>query len=329
MFTRLTGRGRLIVPDLIGFGDSGRPDIAYELDDHIRYLDAWFDALELDNVTLVVQDYGAAFGVSWAARHSDRVKAVLLAEPVIRDIASADLPEPFVQAQQLIRTPGDGEKFVVEDNLFLTQVLPGAFLTPPAQEDLDVYLAPFPTAESRGHLIKFPRNLPIDGNPASSVDFLERSVDWLKTSNDVPKLLLTFEPGFLLTPPEILAWATENIAAPRGPSRRRGRPLRPGRAASGHRRRRPRPAGACRGSEMSIADSIRVADAVRPPDPPLNSMRFSNASRPAASSANAPTPLPTSRSRGSKRHGSAHTGSRSPRAEPVRRSASCSTSSSG
>ncbi|SDU27410.1 haloalkane dehalogenase [Gordonia westfalica] len=212
VFTRLTGRGRLIVPDLIGFGDSGRPDIAYELDDHIRYLDAWFDALELDNVTLVVQDYGAAFGVSWAARHSDRVKAVLLAEPVIRDIASADLPEPFVQAQQLIRTPGDGEKFVVEDNLFLTQVLPGAFLTPPAQEDLDVYLAPFPTAESRGHLIKFPRNLPIDGNPASSVDFLERSVDWLKTSNDVPKLLLTFEPGFLLTP-EILAWATENIAA--------------------------------------------------------------------------------------------------------------------
>lgn len=212
VFTRLTGRGRLIVPDLIGFGDSGRPDIAYELDDHIRYLDAWFDALDLRDVTLVVQDYGAAFGVSWAARHSGRVKAVLLAEPVIRDIASADLPEPFVQAQQLIRTPGDGEKFVVEDNLFLTQVLPGAFLTPPAQEDLDVYLAPFPTPESRGHLIKFPRNLPIDGTPASSVDFLERSVDWLKTSNDVPKLLLTFEPGFLLTP-EILSWVTENIAA--------------------------------------------------------------------------------------------------------------------
>ncbi len=212
VFTRLVGRGRLLVPDLIGFGDSGRPDIAYELDDHIRYLDAWFDALGLNNVTLVVQDYGAAFGASWAARHSGRVKAVLLAEPVIRDIASADLPEPFVQAQALIRTSGDGEKFVVEDNLFLTQVLPGAFLTPPAQEDLDVYLAPFPTPESRAHLIKFPRNLPIDGNPAASVDFLERSVDWLKTSTDVPKLLLTFEPGFLLTP-EILSWATENIAA--------------------------------------------------------------------------------------------------------------------
>ncbi|MCF8604000.1 haloalkane dehalogenase [Gordonia sp. HY442] len=212
VFAELTGRGRLLAPDLIGFGDSGRPDIAYELDDHLRYLEAWFDALNLRNVTLVVQDYGAAFGVAWASRHPDRVKAVLLAEPVIRDIESADLPEPFVQAQQLIRTPGDGEKFVVEGNLFLTQVLPGAFLNPPSEESLAVYLAPFPTAEGRGHLIKFPRNLPIDGVPASSVDFLEANVEWLTTSNDVPKLLLTFEPGFLVTP-GILQWAKDNVAA--------------------------------------------------------------------------------------------------------------------
>ncbi|WP_137809421.1 MULTISPECIES: haloalkane dehalogenase [unclassified Gordonia (in: high G+C Gram-positive bacteria)] len=211
VFTRLAGRGRLIAADLIGFGDSGRPDIAYELDDNVRYLDAWFEALDLRRVTLVLQDYGAAFGIDWAAKHPDRVKAVLLAEPVLRDIASADLPEPFVQAQQLIRTPGDGEKFVVDDNLFLTQVLPGAFLEPPAQEDLDVYLAPFPTAEGRGHLIRFPRNLPIDGDPAGTVEFLDRSAEWLGNSTDVPKLLLTFEPGFLLTP-EILAWATTHIA---------------------------------------------------------------------------------------------------------------------
>ncbi|WP_374614131.1 alpha/beta fold hydrolase [Gordonia sp. (in: high G+C Gram-positive bacteria)] len=65
VFTRLAGRGRLIAADLIGFGDSGRPDIAYELDDHVRYLDAWFEALDLRRVTLVLQDYGAAFGIDW------------------------------------------------------------------------------------------------------------------------------------------------------------------------------------------------------------------------------------------------------------------------
>ncbi|GAA1724964.1 haloalkane dehalogenase [Aeromicrobium alkaliterrae] len=211
LFGLLAGRGRLIAPDLIGFGDSGRPEIAYDLADHERYLDAWFEALDLRDVTLVLQDYGAAFGVSWASRHADRVKAVLLAEPVIRDIESSALPEAFVGAQRVIRTPGDGEKFVVEDNLFLTAVLPGAFLTPLAEADLAVYQAPFPTPESRTHLIRFPRNLPIDGDPASSVEYLARNEAWLASSTDVPKTLLTYEPGFLVTP-TIVEWIRENVA---------------------------------------------------------------------------------------------------------------------
>lgn len=212
VFRALEGRGRLLAVDLIGFGDSGRPAIDYELADHERYLDAWFDALGLRDVTLVLQDYGAAFGVSWAARHPDRVRAVLLAEPVIRDIESSALPEAFVGAQRLIRTPGDGERFVVEENGFMTQVFPGAFLEPLAEEDLAVYQASFPTAESRAHLIRFPRNLPIDGVPASSVAFLARNEDWLRSSVDVPKTLLTYEPGFLMTP-AIEAWIRENVAS--------------------------------------------------------------------------------------------------------------------
>lgn len=211
LFPALRGRGRLLAVDLIGFGDSGRPAIDYELADHERYLDAWFDTLDLRDVTLVLQDYGAAFGVSWAARHPDRVRAVLLAEPVIRDIESSALPEAFVGAQQLIRTPGDGEKFVVEDNGFMTQVFPGAFLEPLADADLAVYQAAFPTPESRAHLIRFPRNLPIDGVPASSVAYLARNEEWLATSHDVPKTLLTYSPGFLLTP-AIEKWIRANVA---------------------------------------------------------------------------------------------------------------------
>lgn len=38
---------RLLAPDLIGMGDSGKPDLAYSFDDHARHLDAWFDALGL------------------------------------------------------------------------------------------------------------------------------------------------------------------------------------------------------------------------------------------------------------------------------------------
>lgn len=205
----LEGEGRLLAVDLIGFGASGKPDIEYDLDDHQSYLDAWFQALGLTDVTLVLQDYGAAFGVRWASQNPDKVRDVILLEPVIRAIDSADLPEQFVQTRALVKTPGDGERFVFDDNKFLTLLLPNTFLTPLTDEELQPYLEPFPTPASRKPIIFFPRHLPVDSEPQSTVDWLEESVDWL-SSSDTPKLLLTFEPGFLLTPP-ILEWAKSTI----------------------------------------------------------------------------------------------------------------------
>ena len=66
------GDGRLLAPDLIGMGRSGKPDIAYAFADHARYLDAWFDALDLDRVVLVGHDWGGALAFDWATRHPDR-----------------------------------------------------------------------------------------------------------------------------------------------------------------------------------------------------------------------------------------------------------------
>ena len=55
-------RTRCLAPDLIGMGDSGKPDIAYRFADHARYLDAWFDALGLAEVVIVGHDWGGALG---------------------------------------------------------------------------------------------------------------------------------------------------------------------------------------------------------------------------------------------------------------------------
>ncbi len=210
VFTGLRGRGRLLALDLIGFGDSGKPDIDYTLDDHQGYVDAWFDALDLTDVTLVLQDYGAAFGLTWARRHPDRVKAVVLAEPVIRPIASADLPEQFVALRGEVLKDGVGEQIVLEDNRFITELLPSAVLGGLTPEVQEVYAAPFPTANSRKPILVFPRALPVDARPQSTVDFLAANESWLAES-ELPKILLTFEPGFLLTP-EIVDWARRNIA---------------------------------------------------------------------------------------------------------------------
>jgi pimeloyl-ACP methyl ester carboxylesterase len=62
---------RCLAPDMVGMGWSGKsPTKTYRLVDHIRYVDAWFDALQLTkNVTLVMHDWGAPIGIYRARRY--------------------------------------------------------------------------------------------------------------------------------------------------------------------------------------------------------------------------------------------------------------------
>src|SRR6476661_1062877 len=58
----LSEHGRCLAPDLVGMGQSGKsPSRAYRFVDHARYLDAWFETLNLtSNVTLIIHDWGGA-----------------------------------------------------------------------------------------------------------------------------------------------------------------------------------------------------------------------------------------------------------------------------
>ena len=68
--------GRCIAPDLIGFGQSGKPDIDYSIQDHLAYLTAFIDALDLRNITLVLHGWGSLFGFAYAMQHPKRIKAL-------------------------------------------------------------------------------------------------------------------------------------------------------------------------------------------------------------------------------------------------------------
>src|SRR6266487_3031660 len=84
----LEGRGRCLAADLVGMGSSGMaPQHSYRFVDHARYLDAWFDALDLRrNVTLVVHDWGSALGFYWAQRHPERIKSRVYMEALVRPL---------------------------------------------------------------------------------------------------------------------------------------------------------------------------------------------------------------------------------------------------
>ncbi|MFF2846530.1 haloalkane dehalogenase [Streptomyces sp. NPDC058001] len=209
-----TGPGRLLAPDLIGMGRSGKPDIPYLFADHARYLDAWFDALGLDRVVLVGHDWGGALAFDWVARHPERVLGVAFLESIVKPLSWDDLTPQARQRSETIRTPGTGEGLVLDQNLFVRQAFTGGVLTPVRDEDLATYLAPYPTPESRRPVLAWARQMPLGGEPAELVARIEAYDTWLATSPEVPKLLMTFEGSPTLLIGEAMAdWCATNIAA--------------------------------------------------------------------------------------------------------------------
>jgi haloalkane dehalogenase len=212
---RIGEPARSLAPDLIGMGRSGKPDIAYSFADHARYLDAWFDALELDDVVLVGIDWGGSLAFDWAARHPDRTTGLVFMETIVRPMTWDDFPGEARPRLEALRTPGIGEQKVLEENFFIEQALKITTLSGLREADHDVYRAPYPTPDSRRPLLAWPRAWPIEGEPADVAARMEAYDQWLATSDDVPKLLLTFDgpPERLLMGPELVAWCAGNIAA--------------------------------------------------------------------------------------------------------------------
>ncbi|MGN9843931.1 haloalkane dehalogenase [Nonomuraea sp. H19] len=207
------GVGRRLAPDLIGMGESGKPAIDYTFADHARYLDAWFDALDLDDVVLVGHDWGGALAFDWAARHPGRVRGIAVNETIVKPMSWEEFPEGGRPIFEAIKTEGVGESLILDDNAFIEQTLPGTVATPLAEEDIAAYLRPYPTRESRLPLLRWARSMPLGGTPADVVARVEAYDRWLATSVEVPKLLITFQPGpGAMMGPELVAWCAANMA---------------------------------------------------------------------------------------------------------------------
>ncbi|MCY1033338.1 haloalkane dehalogenase [Corallococcus sp. BB11-1] len=208
---RLADRGRCLAPDLIGMGHSGKPDIPYRFADHARYLDAWFAALDLRDVVLVGYDWGGVLALDWARRHPNRVRGVVVFETFLRPMHWSDWPPQGEQLFRALRTPGTGEELVLEKNEFLARSLANGVLRGLSSSDRDVYDAPFPDPASRRPVLQWPREIPIDSEPADVAAVIEAYDAWLARSAK-PALLLTFgDTG--LSAPRIIEWARSTLPA--------------------------------------------------------------------------------------------------------------------
>ncbi len=189
-----------IAPDLVGFGQSGRPNLDYRFADHVRYLDAFIDSLGAESAYLVAQDWGTALAFHLAARRPEFVRGLAFMEFIRPWATWEDFHQNAVARETFkkFRTPGVGEQLVLEANAFVER-LPGSIVRTLADDELAAYRAPFPTAESRKPVLVLPRELPIAGEPSDVCAMLEAAHAALKTAQ-YPTLLFSGEPGAIVSP---------------------------------------------------------------------------------------------------------------------------------
>lgn len=199
----VSGQARCIVPDLIGQGDSEKLDNpgpgSYTFVQHREYLDGLLDQLDIgDKVTLVIHDWGSALGFDWANRHRDRVAGIAYMEAIVRPVTWDEWPEGATDIFKAMRSEA-GEEMVLMKNLFVEAILPASIIRKLSDEEMNEYRRAFTAAgEDRRPTLTWPREIPIDGEPADVTKIVQAYADWLSTS-DVPKLFINADPGTILT----------------------------------------------------------------------------------------------------------------------------------
>jgi len=196
------GLGRLVACDLIGMGDSDKlPDSGpgrYTYAEQRDYLFALWDKLAFgSSVVLVLHDWGSALGFEWARKNSDRVAGIAYMEAIVTPVTWADWPENARRVFQGFRSDG-GEDMVLAKNTFVERVLPGSVIRKMSDEEMAEYRRPFANpGEDRRPTLTWPRQIPIEGQPADVVAVVEDYSAWLAASK-MPKLFINADPGSIL-----------------------------------------------------------------------------------------------------------------------------------
>ncbi len=193
----LSQHGRCLAPDLLGMGQSGKsPSGAYRFVDHARYLDAWFEALDLTrDITLVIHDWGSALGFHRATRYPAQIRAIAYMEAIAMPMRWEDFGEA-AGVFRALRSEA-GETMIMEQNAFVETILPQGILRKLTGKEMDSYRAPFLEREARLPNLVWPRQIPVEGEPADVTAIVEE-YGRAMTRSSLPKLLIAGDPGLVI-----------------------------------------------------------------------------------------------------------------------------------
>ena len=193
---------RIIVPDLIGMGDSeklgGVDNPEYSFNGHYNFLDEFLIKLNLgEKINLVIHDWGCGLGLKFARLHSEIISSITFMEGITVPLKWEQWPEAGTKIFKLFRSEV-GEELILDKNIFVERILFADPITPMSDETKEEYLRPFLNpGEDRRPTLTFPRNIPLDGEPNDTYIEINKNAEFHKNSN-IPKLFINADPGFLL-----------------------------------------------------------------------------------------------------------------------------------
>lgn len=201
---------RCIAVDLIGMGRSGKPDIAYTAFDHIRYINAFIEALDLKNIRLVMHAWGSVMGFHYAMQHANNIKALAFFESHVRANVDLDMVSlPMQEITSLLSQPDGGYEVINNSDFFVKSLLPAGILRRLSDKEMSYYLEPFKSPGSRKPLWQYLQDLPLGEGPKDIVALID---DYSKKlcDSEIPKLMLYAVPGFNTTI-DTVRWAQQHL----------------------------------------------------------------------------------------------------------------------
>ncbi len=164
MIPALAEVGRVVAPDLLGFGRSDKPlePAAYSYDTHFRSIERLALELDLERLTIVVHDWGGPIGLRFAVSHPERVARVVILNSGVGVGAPS---EPWLRFRALVREVGA--------DLVASRLVQASCVSPLDEDAVRGYDAPFPVGEAKAGPLAFPELVPTEPDHPSAAAMLE------------------------------------------------------------------------------------------------------------------------------------------------------------
>ena len=188
--------GHCFAPDLIGMGQSEKPNIDYTVFQHIDYIDAFIKTLNLENITLVLHGWGSVIGFDYAMRYPENIKGIAFIEAHIRPAVEKDMVAlPIQERASILQVEDGGYDVIMNSNYYVNKVLPAGVMRNLSSVELEQYQQPFNEPGSSKPIWQYFQDLPMGEKRTPVVDLIANYSEKLQQS-DIPKLMIYAMPGF-------------------------------------------------------------------------------------------------------------------------------------